>query len=49
MAQATPIHATNRSSINWGKWLLIAIGILFSVLLLIIPIIWIFITAFKKA
>lgn len=48
MAQATPIHATNRSSINWGKWLLIAIGILFSVLLLIIPIIWIFITAFQK-
>ncbi|HGN1705654.1 TPA: sulfate/thiosulfate ABC transporter permease CysW [Providencia rettgeri] len=48
MAQVSPIHATNRSSINWGKWLLIAIGILFSVLLLIIPIVWIFITAFQK-
>ncbi len=48
MAQVTPIHAANRSQINWGKWLLIAIGILFSVLLLVIPIIWIFITAFQK-
>lgn len=48
MAQVSPIHATNRSSVNWGKWLLIAIGILFSVLLLIIPIVWIFITAFQK-
>ncbi|EMF4352765.1 sulfate/thiosulfate ABC transporter permease CysW [Providencia rettgeri] len=48
MAQVTPIHAANRSQINWGKWLLIAIGILFSVLLLVIPIIWIFITVFQK-
>lgn len=48
MAQVTPIHATNRTQINWGKWLLIAVGILFSVLLLVIPIIWIFITAFQK-
>lgn len=48
MAQVTPIHATNRAQINWGKWLLIAVGILFSVLLLVIPIIWIFITAFQK-
>lgn len=48
MAQVTPIHATNRAQINWGKWILIAVGILFSVLLLVIPIIWIFITAFQK-
>ncbi|MGG4609375.1 sulfate/thiosulfate ABC transporter permease CysW [Providencia sp. Me31A] len=48
MVKVSPIHATNRSSVNWGKWSLIAIGIVFSVLLLIIPIIWIFITAFQK-
>ncbi|MDC9612415.1 sulfate/thiosulfate ABC transporter permease CysW [Xenorhabdus khoisanae] len=34
--------------INWGKWLLIGTGILFSVLLLVIPIAWIFLTAFSK-
>ncbi|MDC9589585.1 sulfate/thiosulfate ABC transporter permease CysW [Xenorhabdus sp. XENO-10] len=37
-----------RPSINWGKWLLIGIGVLFSVLLLVIPIAWIFLTAFSK-
>ncbi|WP_272536605.1 sulfate/thiosulfate ABC transporter permease CysW [Providencia sp. PROV182] len=48
MAQITPIHSTSRTQINWGKWLLIAIGLLFSFLLLVIPIVWIFITAFQK-
>ncbi|EOV8087264.1 sulfate/thiosulfate ABC transporter permease CysW [Providencia sp. PROV032] len=48
MAQITPIHTASRTQINWGKWLLIAIGLLFSFLLLVIPIIWIFITAFQK-
>ncbi|WP_272691221.1 sulfate/thiosulfate ABC transporter permease CysW [Providencia sp. PROV132] len=48
MAQITPIHTTSRTQINWGKWLLIAIGLLFSLLLLVIPIVWIFITAFQK-
>ncbi|CAB5582795.1 sulfate/thiosulfate ABC transporter permease CysW [Providencia hangzhouensis] len=48
MAQITPIHTTSRIQINWGKWLLIAIGLLFSFLLLVIPIVWIFITAFQK-
>lgn len=48
MAQITPIHTTSRTQINWGKWLLIAIGLLFSFLLLVIPIVWIFITAFQK-
>lgn len=48
MAKITPIHTTSRTQINWGKWLLIAIGLLFSFLLLVIPIVWIFITAFQK-
>lgn len=48
MAQITPIHTTSRTQINWGKWLLIVIGLLFSFLLLVIPIVWIFITAFQK-
>lgn len=33
--------------INWGKWTLIAIGMLFSLLLLVIPLIAIFVTAFS--
>lgn len=48
MVQITPIHTASRTQINWGKWLLIAIGLLFSLLLLVIPIVWIFITAFQK-
>ena len=39
---------TQRRSINWGKWALITIGLFFSILLLVVPIIWIFITAFQK-
>ncbi|OTA15268.1 sugar ABC transporter permease [Xenorhabdus vietnamensis] len=37
-----------RSSTNWGKWLLIGTGVFFSVLLLVIPIAWIFLTAFSE-
>ncbi|EKT55701.1 sulfate/thiosulfate ABC transporter permease CysW [Providencia sneebia] len=48
MAQITPISATTRQPINWAKWSLIAVGILFSIMLLIVPIIWIFLTAFSK-
>ncbi|WP_369310695.1 sulfate/thiosulfate ABC transporter permease CysW [Providencia rettgeri] len=48
MAQITPLQTAQRTSVNWGKWLLIAAGILFSILLLVIPIIWIFITALQK-
>ncbi|EMI5492366.1 sulfate/thiosulfate ABC transporter permease CysW [Providencia stuartii] len=40
--------ATSRQPINWAKWFLIAVGVLFSVLLLVVPIIWIFMTAFSK-
>ncbi|OHT22459.1 sulfate/thiosulfate transporter permease subunit [Providencia stuartii] len=48
MAQITPMTATSRQPINWAKWFLIAVGVLFSVLLLVVPIIWIFMTAFSK-
>lgn len=48
MGQVTPFPVTQRRSINWGKWALISIGLFVSVLLLVVPIIWIFITAFEK-
>ncbi|CAG9424147.1 TPA: sulfate/thiosulfate ABC transporter permease CysW [Providencia alcalifaciens] len=48
MGQITPFPMTQRRSINWGKWALITIGLFFSILLLVVPIIWIFITAFQK-
>lgn len=48
MAQITPLQTAQRSPVNWGKWFLIAAGVFFSILLLVIPIIWIFITAFQK-
>ncbi|UBX49164.1 sulfate/thiosulfate ABC transporter permease CysW [Providencia alcalifaciens] len=48
MGQVTPFPVTHRRNINWGKWALIGIGLFFSVLLLVVPIIWIFITAFEK-
>ncbi|MTB68518.1 sulfate/thiosulfate ABC transporter permease CysW [Providencia sp. wls1943] len=48
MGQVTSFPVTQRRNINWGKWALIGIGLFFSVLLLVVPIIWIFITAFEK-
>ncbi|MBC5791043.1 sulfate/thiosulfate ABC transporter permease CysW [Providencia sp. JUb39] len=48
MGQVSPFPVTQRRNINWGKWALIGIGLFFSVLLLVVPIIWIFITAFEK-
>lgn len=48
MGQITPFPMTQRRSINWGKWALITIGLFFSILLLVVPIVWIFITAFQK-
>lgn len=41
-------HGASRQPINWAKWSLIITGILFSVMLLVVPIIWIFLTAFSK-
>lgn len=48
MADITEFNGVARPSINWGKWTLIAIGAVFSFLLLVIPMAWIFITAFSK-
>ncbi|MCW2255299.1 sulfate transport system permease protein [Providencia alcalifaciens] len=48
MAQITPITETSRRPINWAKWFLIVTGLLFSIVLLVVPIIWIFMTAFSK-
>ncbi|AVE43972.1 sulfate/thiosulfate ABC transporter permease CysW [Providencia stuartii] len=48
MAQVTPVTGASRQPINWAKWPLIITGILFSVMLLVVPIIWIFLTAFSK-
>ncbi|WP_392433823.1 sulfate/thiosulfate ABC transporter permease CysW [Yersinia sp. HM-2024] len=48
MADISEFHGVVRPPINWGKWTLIAIGALFSFLLLVIPMVWIFITAFSK-
>ncbi|HII2979834.1 TPA: sulfate/thiosulfate ABC transporter permease CysW [Yersinia enterocolitica] len=48
MADIAEFNGVARPPINWGKWTLIAIGALFSVLLLVIPMVWIFITAFSK-
>lgn len=48
MADISEFNGVARPPINWGKWTLIAIGALFSVLLLVIPMVWIFITAFSK-
>ncbi|KAA1193704.1 sulfate/thiosulfate ABC transporter permease CysW [Photorhabdus heterorhabditis] len=48
MADLSEFYITQRTPVNWGKWALIATGVLFSVLLLVIPIVWIFMTAFSK-
>ncbi|CNH04457.1 sulfate/thiosulfate ABC transporter permease CysW [Yersinia pekkanenii] len=48
MADITEFNGVARPPINWGKWTLIAIGAIFSFLLLVIPMAWIFITAFSK-
>ncbi|ENR8311454.1 TPA: sulfate/thiosulfate ABC transporter permease CysW [Yersinia enterocolitica] len=48
MADISEFNGVARPPINWGKWTSIAIGALFSFLLLVIPMVWIFITAFSK-
>ncbi|WP_145475893.1 sulfate/thiosulfate ABC transporter permease CysW [Yersinia similis] len=48
MVNISEFNGVARSPINWGKWTLIAIGAVFSFLLLVIPMVWIFITAFSK-
>ncbi|MBS9424869.1 sulfate/thiosulfate ABC transporter permease CysW [Photorhabdus caribbeanensis] len=48
MVELSESHVAQRLPINWGKWVLIITGVLFSILLLVIPIVWIFMTAFSK-
>ncbi|MBS0974192.1 sulfate/thiosulfate ABC transporter permease CysW [Serratia rubidaea] len=48
MADISVFNGAQRQRINWGKWALIAIGVLFSLLLLVIPMISIFAEAFSK-
>ncbi|CAI0716219.1 MULTISPECIES: sulfate/thiosulfate ABC transporter permease CysW [Serratia] len=48
MADISEFNGVERPRVNWGKWTLIGIGVLFSVLLLVVPIISIFAEAFSK-
>lgn len=47
MADIPAFNGVARPGINWGKWLLIALGMLFSLLLLLVPLIAIFAQAFS--
>jgi len=42
------LQSDTRPGINWGKWVLIGLGVLFSLLLLVVPLIAIFVEAFAK-
>ncbi|BBG70558.1 sulfate/thiosulfate ABC transporter permease CysW [Serratia marcescens] len=48
MADISAFNGAERPRVNWGKWTLIAIGTLFSVLLLVVPMMSIFAEAFSK-
>jgi sulfate transport system permease protein len=48
MADITAFRGAERPRVNWGKWTLIAIGVLFSILLLVVPMVVIFIEAFSS-
>ncbi|KFK96908.1 MULTISPECIES: sulfate/thiosulfate ABC transporter permease CysW [unclassified Serratia (in: enterobacteria)] len=48
MADVTALRGVEHPRVNWGKWTLIAIGVLFSVLLLVVPMVMIFIGAFSS-
>jgi sulfate transport system permease protein len=48
MADVSAFNGALRPRVNWGKWTLIAIGVLFSVLLLVVPMISIFTEAFAQ-
>ncbi|WP_239954277.1 sulfate/thiosulfate ABC transporter permease CysW [Pantoea sp. Z09] len=47
MADISHLNAADRQPVNWGKWLLIGIGVLVSLLLLVVPMISIFYEALK--
>jgi sulfate transport system permease protein len=48
MADVTQLNGVERQRINWGKWLLIAVGVLVSFLLLVVPLIAIFTEALAQ-
>ncbi|PHM69168.1 sulfate/thiosulfate ABC transporter permease CysW [Xenorhabdus sp. KJ12.1] len=48
MADFSEYTQMMRPSINWGKWFLIGAGVVISILFLVIPIAWIFLTAFSQ-
>ncbi|WP_067708205.1 sulfate/thiosulfate ABC transporter permease CysW [Erwinia sp. ErVv1] len=47
MADITALTSIGRSRANWGKWVLIALGMLISLGLLVVPLIAIFVSAFS--
>ena len=48
MAVMSALKPTDRSRFQWGKWLLISLGVLLSLLLLVVPLVAIFATAFSE-
>lgn len=48
LSDSMPQHSVYRSPINWVKWGLIINGVVLSILFLVVPIAWIFMTAFSK-
>ncbi len=48
MTDVTELKSYRRSGFNWGKWMLIGIGMLISFLLLVVPVASIFTEAFSK-
>lgn len=48
MADVTALNRAGRARINWGKWILISLGMLISLGLLVVPLIAIFASAFSE-
>ena len=48
MADVTDFKGADRTRFQWGKWILIGLGMLISLLLLVVPLVAIFTTAFSE-
>lgn len=48
MADVTAFNGARRQPVNWGKWILITLGMLISLGLLVVPLIAIFASAFSE-
>ena len=48
MADVTTLNGVGRSRINWGKWVLITLGIVISIGLLVVPMVAIFASALEN-